>query len=135
MKVLRKYRLELHWDSVDYNREDVAVLRGAYFTGPVLKNAAQINQEDELILDMTQQHLVFVPDYYQATLKWKGVEYRNNKVFLKEAYIKGKYVNSLEKLENDDWILIDCKDHEEKKHPFLLVYWAEVHKKERERKY
>ncbi len=137
MKILTKYRLELHWDSVEYNEESRVVLRDAYFTGPVLDDAAQINDDDQLTLDMTKQHVILplMEDYYQAILKWKGVDYREGKVFLKEVYLKGRYVNSLERLENDDWILIDCREHEEKNHPYLLVYWAEIHKKEKERKF
>jgi hypothetical protein len=137
MDVLTKYRLELHWDSVEYAEDDRAVFKGAYFTGPVLSDAAQINDDDELILDITKQHVILaaMEDFYQAVLKWKGVDYKDDKVFLKECWVKGKYVNSLEKLENDDWILIDCREHEEENHPFLLVYWAEIYKKEKERKF
>lgn len=137
MDVLTKYRLELHWDSVEIAEDDRAVLKGAYFTGPVLSDAAQINDDDQLTLDMTKQHAILAPmkDYYQAVLKWKGVDYKDDKVFLKEVWLRGKYVNTLEKLENDDWILIDCREHEEISHPFLLVYWAEIYKKEKERKY
>lgn len=135
MRVLTKYRLELHWDTVEYPTDDVAVLKGAYFTGPVLKEAAQIQGDDQLMLDMTQQHMIFVPDYYQAVLKWKGVEYKDDKVFLKTATIKGKHVNSIETLDSDDFILIDCREHEEKTHAYHLVYWAQVCKKTKEAKY
>jgi len=135
MKVITKYRLELHWDSVTYDDDDVVTLNGAYFAGPVLKEAAQIQPNDQLILDMTGQHMIFIPEYYQATLKWKGVDYKENRVFLKDATIKGKYVNSIETLKNNDWILIDCADHEERKHPFHLVYWAEVRKATGEEKF
>ncbi len=152
--VLNKYRLELHWSSVFYNRDDVAVLRGAYFSGLVLRDAVELQSEDQLTLDMTRQHLVFPPmvDFYQATLNWKGVEYKGDKIFLKEAYIKGKYINSLETLESEDWILIDCKEHDTKKmmgkrgkrvargvyetkYDHVLVYWAEVMKAEGGDKY
>lgn len=153
MKVLPKYRLELYWKDVDY-QDDLAILKGAFFTGPVLKHAAEINQEDELTLDLTQQHVIFPPmaDYFQAVLRWKGVEYKEDKILLKQATIRGKYVNSLEKLSKDDWILIDCKGHDtedyaprrgkrlapgvyNQNYRHLLVYWAEIHKKEKERKY
>ena len=137
MDVLSRHRLELHWDSVEYNEDDRALLKGAYFSGPVLSDAARINDDDQLTLDMTKQHsiLAAMEDYYHAVLKWKGVDYKEDKVFLKEAWIQGKYVNSLEKLEKDDWVLINCKGHDEKSHPFLLVYWAEIYKKEKERKF
>jgi len=130
MRVLTKYRLELRWDKVSYPEEDVAVIKGAYFCGPVLQEAAKINENDQLILDMTPQHLVFIPDYYQAVLKWKGVEYLDDKIFLKGATIKGKYVNSVATLRDTDWVLIDCTEHEVKSHPFHIAYWAEVHKAE-----
>jgi hypothetical protein len=135
MRVMTKYRLELHWDSVEHSKEDVAVLKGAYFSGPVLQEAEQLREEDSLILDMTSQHALFVPDYYQATLNWKGVEYKGGLIFLKEAWIRGKYVNSIAALEDTDWILIDCREHEEAKHPFHLVYWGEVCKQDKEKKY
>lgn len=154
MKILNKYRLELHWDSVSYNRDDVAVLKGAYFSGPVLKDAEKLRDEDVLTLDMTDQHLVFpaVADFYQAVLNWKGIEYKGAKIFLKEAHIKGRYVNSIETLRNNDWILIDCKDHDLKKmvgkrgkklapgvyqtiYNHSLVYWAKVMKAEGEAKF
>jgi len=135
MRVITKYRLELHWDRVEYSRNDVAVLRGAYFCGPVLKEMAELREEDELILDMTEQHLVLLPDYYQATLHWRGVEYEPDRIFLKEAWIRGKHVNSVEVLRDTDWLLIDCREHEEKRHPFHLVYWTEVHKQSGGEKY
>ena len=135
MRVMNKYRLELRWDEVEYPTEDMALLKKAYLMGPVLKEAAQISPNDQLMLDMTSQHLVFIPEYYQALLQWKGVEYRGDKVFLKGATIKGKHINSLEPLDNTDFILIDCKEHEEAKHPFQLVYWAEIYKENKEVKY
>ena len=152
--VLDKYRLELHWASVSYQAEDVAVLKGAYFSGPVLKDAEQLRDEDNLILDMTQQHLIFPPmeGFYQAVLSWKGVQYEGDKIFLKEAHIKGKYVNSLETLENKDWVRIDCTAYDTAKmmgkrgkrlargvyttkYDHALVYWAEVMKAEGKEKY
>lgn len=134
MKVLNKYRLELHWDRVDY-KEDVAVLFGAYFCGPVLKDTAKLQENDYLTLDMTEQHQIFLPEFYQAVLKWKQVIYKDDKIFLPGATITGKYVNSIETLRNNDWILIDCSNHEEKKHPFELVYYSKVMKKEGEDKF
>jgi hypothetical protein len=135
MRVLNKYRLELHWNKAEYPSGNVAVLKGAYFTGPVLKEAAKVRPNDQLMLDMTSQHTIFIPEYYQALLKWKGVEYKEDKIFLAGATLKGKHINSVETLKDDDFILIDCKEHEEEKHPFHLVYWAEVHKADKERKY
>ena len=135
MRILEKYRLELHWDTVEYNRDDVAVLKGAYFEGPVLQEAVQLNEEDSLVMDMTNQHMIFMPDYYQATLSWKGVVYKEGRIYFKETHIKGKYVNSIETLKDNDWILMDCKEHEMATHVFHLVYWAEVRNSEQEKKF
>lgn len=135
MRVAGRYHLELRWDTVEYNRDDVAVLKGAYFCGPVFKDAAKIEDVDDLVMDMTEQHSIFIPDYYQAVLSWKGVEYNRDRVSLKEAWIKGKYVNSIETLEDTDWILIDCRQHDAKKHPFHLVYFSEVCKENKEKKF
>ena len=154
MSVLDKYRLELHWESVSYNRDDVAVLKGAYFSGPALKDAEELRQEDQLTLDMTAQHWIFASmgDFYHAILYWKGTAYQGNKIILKEAWIKGKYINSLEKLENQDWVLIDCKEHDTKRmygrkgrkiapgvyetrYTHALAYRSEVHRPDKEAKY
>jgi len=134
MKVLPKNRLELHWESVNYKGES-AILKGAYLCGPVFKDAAELRQNDSLVLDMTEQHKLLLPEYYQATLFWRQVEYKEEKVFLPGAMITGKYVNSTYTLRDTDWILIDCKNHDEKNHPYHLVYYSKVMKKEGEDKY
>jgi len=135
MQILNKYRLELHWDTVEYIRDDVARLKGAYFEGPVLQDSAKLNENDSLILDMTKQHMIFMPDYYQSTLRWEGVDYKDNRIYLKEVSIKGRYVNSIETLQDNDWIMIDCREHEMETHVFHLVYWAEVQNSEKEKKF
>lgn len=129
-----KFRLELHWDQVKHT-DRTALLKGAYFCGPVLKDTAKIQENDSLILDMTRQHLVFIPEYYQATLSWKQVVYQDDKIFLPGAKIIGKHVNSIETLQDTDWILIDCYGHDEARHPYLLVYFSKVMKKEGGDKY
>lgn len=154
MKVLSKYRLELHWDSIDYSQEGIASLKGSYFTGPVLKQAAQLNDQDQLLLDMSQQHVIFPPvtDYYQATLHWKGIAYQEDRVILKNAWITGKYVAKVEKFNDQDWLLIDCKGHDTedykpkkgkrvapglytKVYKHQVVYYAEIQRKEGGEKY
>jgi len=135
MQVLEKYRLELHWASVIYNSDAVAVLKGAYFEGPVLVEAERLVEEDSLVLDMTSQHALLIPNYYQATLQWKGLDYKDDRIYLKEAYIEGMYVNSIDVLKPTEYILIDCKEHELATHIYHLVYWAEVRKDNKESKF
>lgn len=135
MRVLNKYHLELHWDKVEYIADDMISLKQAYFIGSVLKDTVKINCNDGLLLDMTYQHMIFIPEYYQVSLKWKEIQYQDDKIFLKQATIKGKHVNSIEPLNDDDFILIDCKEHDETKHAYNLVYWAEVCKQDKDKKY
>ena len=88
-----QYKLELHWDKVAY-KDNIAILTGAYFTGPVLKISQRLNEKDEINLDTSKQYFMFVPNFYIAKLEWDGIEYKDNKIYLKSAQIKNKNINS-----------------------------------------
>ena len=135
--VLERNRLELHWDKVQYPEEGVAVLYGAYLCGPVFKDAAQIQDNDRLTLDLTKQHQMYIPNFYQATLTWKRAIHKieQGKVFLEEAIVKNKFLTSLERLSDEDYILVDCKGHDHRSHAYNLIYLAQVMIKERRTKY
>lgn len=119
-----KYRLELHWTSVDYKVEGEANLNNAYFIGPVLQEVAQMNQNDSMRLDFKGQYIIMVPFYYVAVLSWRGVDQNLEKIKLHNAVLKNKYLNSVPKLKNDDRILIDTKMHDDVNHPYMLTYSA-----------
>ena len=127
-----KYKLELHWDKIEYLGEDTALLKGACFSGPALKISQKIAAPDKIDIDLTPQHIVVLNSYYIVRLDWDGVEYRNNKVFLKNARISNSDLKTLHKLEDDDYILISTEDHEEKVHAFNLVYESQVIRKDEE---
>jgi hypothetical protein len=116
-----QYRLELHWEKVNY-KDEIAILQGAYFSGPVLKNAQKLNEKDEMTLDTSKQYFVFVPHFYIAKLEWDGINYIGDKIYLKSARITNKYINSLPKLKNSDYFVIDTFNHEELTHPFFINY-------------
>jgi len=117
-----KYRLELYWSTVNYDMEGVAKLNGAYFKGPVLREVAQLEQQDIMNLDFKDQYIFMVPFYYVAVLSWQGVNQTVEKISLSNVILKNKYLNSVPKLNDDDHILIDTKNHEDDKHQCYLSY-------------
>ena len=122
--ISEKFRLEIYWKRVTYERAGIAKLIGCYFTGPVIKDVEELNQEDTMLLDFGNQYRVFVANYYVAKLHWLGVRHSPNKIFIDNVTLENKYLNSVPKLNNDDYILIDTKDHEDDKHQYHLSYPA-----------
>ncbi len=121
-RISEKYRLEVHWAKVIYEQEGVAKLLNCYFSGPALKDAAIINGDDFISLDFAKQYIVFVPHYYIVKLSWGNVRQTSTNVDLDNALLTNKYVNSIPKLSNDDYIVIDTKNHEDDKHNFNITY-------------
>ena len=121
-----KYRLELHWDSIDKNRDNSCNLFGAYFFGPAIKNSNKINYPDKIVIDLTPQYSKILTDYYFVDLNWSKAEYKDNKVFLGEVTIVSDYINKVSNLQDIDCIHIDTEDHEEDVHMFNLVYKGKV---------
>ncbi len=121
-----KYRLELHWEKVLFEITGRAKLIKAYFCGPALSIADKINENDKIIIDMTEQYLIFLPYFYLANLSWKTVVYSKDgkKVYLNDVVIENKHVNSIPKLENNDYFVFDVSDHEENVHMFNPNYMA-----------
>jgi len=119
-----KYRLEIHWKKAKYEVDQIALIEGCYLSGPVLKEAAKLNNQDYIDLDFVNQYLVFVDNYYIARLSWNGVEYKPDKIFLQNVKLENKNLNAIPKLNNNDYIIIDTKDHEEETHAYHFVYPA-----------
>jgi hypothetical protein len=40
-----RYRLEIHWKSLSYERDGLCKFDGAYFSGPALQDALRLNDE------------------------------------------------------------------------------------------
>lgn len=121
-RISEKYILEIHWDKVIYEQEGMAKLYGCYFKGPVLKEVNQMNEKDFMDLDFGNQYRVFVKRYYIAKLSWEGIRRTPEKIFLNNVILKNKNVNSVPKLNDDDYILVDTKNHVDNKHQYHLVY-------------
>jgi hypothetical protein len=122
-----KYRLELHWKKLRYLNDETAVLEGACFRGPVLQDAVQLEAPDFIDLDLTPQMLSLLDSYYIVRLSWQGVRYEaDGSILLTEAVISNTYLKTIHKLSDDDFILINTEKHEEKTHPYHLVYESQV---------
>jgi len=120
--ISEKYRLELHWNKVRYIEDQKAVLEGCYFSGPVLNEVIELDQEDHMDLDFVHQYLVFIDSYYIARLYWKGVRYAPGNILLNNTMLENKNLNVVPKLNNDDYIVIDTKGHEDEEHAYNFVY-------------
>jgi len=120
--ISERFRLEVHWDKVVYAQDGIACLHNCYLSGPVLKDVAEMAGNDFMDLDFTKQYLVIIPSYYIARFSWGNVKHSVDKIYLGEVMLKNKYVNSVPKLSNSDYIVIDTADHEDEKHMFSLVY-------------
>jgi len=125
-----KYRLEIHWDKALYETEQVAKLKNCYLFGPAIKDVWKLQEEDFIDLDFVNQYVVFIDRYYIVRLIWKGVKYSPEKIFLNNAELSNQNLNVVPKLNKDDYILIDTRNHENEKHAYNLVYASYLLKKD-----
>jgi len=121
-RISERYRLELHWGKVSYKTDGEALLTSCCFTGPVLNEVAQMEPSDHMNLDFTNQYIVFVPSFYIARFSWGRVNHTPENIYLYDTVLKNKHVNSVPKLNDDDYIVIDTAGHEDEKHQHNLVY-------------
>jgi len=122
-----KYILELHWINVRYvktGKDLKACLDGAYFSGPALRIANRIACNESIRLDFTDQYVIFLKNYYIATLSWGDVIYAGNIVYLKDAIISIDSSCKVPKFLCDDFLVIDTSCHEEDIHVMYLNYPA-----------
>ncbi len=119
-----RFKLELHWQEALYEIEAECCLKGAYFSGPAMQMAQEINQIDSMMLDLYSQYLHLVKGAYVLTLSWKGVIYDGiGKAFLKDAKLtKNEELNTVPILNNNDYFVIDTRDHEASIHHFHFLY-------------
>ena len=118
-----RFRLELHWKKCIHSKAGEMHFEGAYFSGPVLKQAVELNQSDHIELDFCNQTLVVVQGVYIGTFAWSGVEYSKDKIFLRAAVLMyDKKLKNIPKLNNTDYLIIDTRDHENEKHNYNALY-------------
>lgn len=117
-----KYRLELRWSKASYDKDQIATLKGCYFSGPVISQVFQLSPNDHIDLDFSGQYIVFVDNYYIARLSWVTASHTPEKINLNGVTLKNIYLNKIPKLNNTDYIVIDTKGHEDHNHKYNLVY-------------
>lgn len=122
---MSKYILELHWLNVRYAEDDdgvIVYLDGAYFSGPALRLASKINNNDCIRLDFTEQYAILLKNYHIAVLSWGEVVYAGNIIYLKDASINVSNFSKVPKFLSDDFLVIDTSLHEEDTHNNYLNY-------------
>lgn len=118
-----RFNLELHWEKAIYEQPGECKIIGAYFCGPVLQIAQQITANDKIRIDFYSQYLYLVRTPYVAELSWGEVSYVEGKVNLSDCFIKHDMeLNNVPTLTNEDWLLIDTKNHTPESHAYYLVY-------------
>jgi len=125
-----KYRLELHWENIEYQKE-LVVLKGAKFSGPVLSQALKLEAPDFIDLDLTPQMLPVLNTHYIVRLDWAGCKYlADGTIDLIGATLSNRLITTAHKLKQDDFIAINTAKHEEETHAFNLVYESQVLKED-----
>lgn len=126
--LIDRYRLELHWESVSYNKDGECEIKGAFFKGPALSDAAKLNDKDHIYIDFYSQYIYIVSKVFIGTLSWEGVHYNSDgTISLKNTSIKHtSELNKVPKLSNSDYIVIDTKGHEPEEHIYNMLYKAFV---------
>jgi hypothetical protein len=122
--VAERFRLEIYWSKAIYKKEGETSLVGCYLIGPVIKEIDQMEQEDSIALDFGNQYRIFVPQYYVARLSWKGVVHTPTKIYLDNVVLSNKFTNSIPNLNDDDFMVVNTKDHTDTKHEYHLMYLA-----------
>ena len=120
--IAERFRLEVHWDRVEYLNEDTARLQGCYLSGPVLAQVQAIEPKDSIRLDFSGQYVVFIKNYYIARLAWDGAVIKESKILLDNVTYKSVNIGKIPTLQDRDYIVIDTKDHEDEKHQVNLNY-------------
>lgn len=123
-----RYRLEVRWKEVKYERSGICKLVDAYFSGPVLKEAEKINDNDSIMLDFYNQYVIFVKNVYVGKLSWKAVIYSGDgTITITDAQIThDTELNRVPQLKDDDYLVIDTSNHEIEVHAFNLLYTTYV---------
>lgn len=123
-----KYKLDLTWDKVEYNKEGLCKIHNAIFSGPALQEAEKIADDDHISLDFYRQYYILAKNVYIAELNWKKVEYLDNgTVKLHDCYLThDTELNRVPTLNDSDMLVIDTKGHDREEHGFNFTYKAYV---------
>ena len=118
-----RYRLELHWNKVLRPKAGIMHFVDAYFSGPVLARADKLQENDSIVLDFCSQMIILTRNVYTARFSWTEAKYKDNKIQFKSATLTfDPTLNGIPNLNDNDYLVIDTKNHENEKHAFNLLY-------------
>ena len=119
-----RYRLELHWSKIIYEKKGRCKLSEATFIGPALSEAVKLENNDHILLDFFSQYMVLVESVYVAKFSWREVKYnKDSSISLTGAFMThDTELNKVPKLKSSDYLIIDTSNHEVEIHPFSPVY-------------
>ncbi len=118
-----KYRLELHWEKAYYEQEGFCRFTNAYFSGPVLSQAEQIENNNNMTLDFCSQYSFIINIVYLAKFFWGEVKYQNKRVMLEDTRLTYDVdVLKIPTLKDDDYFVIDTSKHDTANHAYSLLY-------------
>lgn len=125
MIFLHKYRLELHWDSMIRVSGSLIILKGPRFTGPALAEAAKINSNDSIRLDVSEQIYSFMGAWGVISLNWGEVLKRvPGSIYFDEASLHSSMFKLPTYIDESGFLVIDTSKHEEEIHAFNMNYDA-----------
>lgn len=107
-----QYRMEISWTSIEHH-EDYMVLKGAKFAGPALADVKELNSEDAIRIDLTEQAAIVLPYPHIMHLAWRGREYKADGIHLQNCTLKKLSFNEIRELRPSDKIVVDLSNHEE----------------------
>ena len=120
-----KFKLEISWEEVLYEREGFCRFKGACFSGPVLQMAHKLENNDYIMLDFYSQYIHLVNSVYVAKFSWGQANYNDGdkKVYLEDAVlVHSKELNNVPSLKDTDYFVVDTSNHESSIHQYNLVY-------------
>jgi hypothetical protein len=130
--ISERFRLEIHWSKVKYEKEGIAQFEGCYLSGPVLNEVAQMSEQDTIVLNFSEQYKILLNYYYVAKFSWRGIKQSNEKIYLSNVILSNRYINSVPQLKDDDYIVVDTQDHEDYKHQLNFTYKSYLIKSDNE---
>ena len=128
MNLAEQFKLELHWSKILRSKAGELHLIDAYFSGPALKQAEKIGNNDHIQIDFCSQFVVLVRSVFVAKFSWGEVNYsKDNKVYLKNTIITyDPMVEGIPIIADTDYLVIDTKNHENEKHMYNMFYDAYI---------
>ena len=124
--VSEKNKLWARWKRVSRTGDGRVSLHDMEFYGPVTQDYFPLEEKGNLRLDFTNHFLFRIEEYYIVQLSWEGiVSQEQGLVKFKKVTLDDQSVGLLDKIKDNDLLLIDCSGHTDKDRSsgnYRLVY-------------